>query len=182
MTCNCKKIFKIVGGLIIVAIAALLVVASQKPDEFRYERSALIDAPPAKIFPLINNLHQWDAWSPWAKMDPNAKSEFSRPDTGEGASMAWDGNMAVGKGRMTITKSVPNQNVTLRLDFEKPIAGTQDASLTLEPQDGKTKVTWASYGKMNFTAKVMGTIFDCESMMNEAMDEGLANIAATATK
>lgn len=62
------------------------------------------------------------------------------------------------------------------------MAGTQDASFTLEPVDGKTKVTWANYGKMDFKAKLMGTVMDCESMMNKAMDEGLANIAATVAK
>lgn len=102
MTCKCKRTFGIIGGAIVLGLAVLLFVASQKPDEFRYERSAVIDASPAKIFPLINNLHQWESWSPWAKMDPDAKSEFAGPDAGEGASMAWDGNMAVGKGRMTI--------------------------------------------------------------------------------
>jgi len=28
----------------------------------------------------VNDFHQWDAWSPWAKLDPDAKITFEGPD------------------------------------------------------------------------------------------------------
>ncbi|MDR7307298.1 hypothetical protein [Rhodoferax saidenbachensis] len=53
--------------LIVFAIAVLvlgvLVYASTKPDRFHVERSVRISAPPDAIFPLINDLHRWDAWT-----------------------------------------------------------------------------------------------------------------------
>ena len=40
----------------------------------------------------MNDFHKWDAWSPWAKLDPNAKTAFEGPSAGEGAVFAWAGN------------------------------------------------------------------------------------------
>src|SRR4051812_5398463 len=60
--------FEIIVTILIVialAIAAVLFLASRKPDTFRVQRAAIIDAAPEKIFPLISDFHQWRTWSPW---------------------------------------------------------------------------------------------------------------------
>ena len=62
--------FKTIAIVVVVLLAALLVFAATKPDTFRVERSTSIKAPPEKIFPLINDFHRWDAWSPWEKWIP----------------------------------------------------------------------------------------------------------------
>jgi hypothetical protein len=49
--------------------AAVLIYAAMRPDSFRIERSALIKAPPEKIF-HHQRLSPMDAWSPWEKIDP----------------------------------------------------------------------------------------------------------------
>jgi hypothetical protein len=54
-------------------VAATLLYAASRPDSFRVERSTSISAPPEKIFPLINDLHAWEAWSPWERIDPGVK-------------------------------------------------------------------------------------------------------------
>src|SRR5258707_1228630 len=82
--------------------------------------AASIAAPSEKIFPHVNDLHQWQAWSPWAKLDPAALTSFSGADAGTGAAMAWDGNNKVGAGKMTITESRAAECIRLRLDFRKP--------------------------------------------------------------
>jgi len=68
-------------ALAIIAVLFVILVTGQA-DEFTVTRSAKISAPPEKIFPHVNDLHNWEAWSPWAKLDPNAKNSF------EGAAMA----------------------------------------------------------------------------------------------
>ena len=59
--------------VVVVAIAALLVYAYTRPDNFTVQRSASIKAPPEKIAALIDDFHAWTAWSPWEKRDPNLK-------------------------------------------------------------------------------------------------------------
>jgi hypothetical protein len=51
-------------GIIILIVAAILVVAATRPDDFRVARSATINAPPQTVFSLINDFHVWPKWSP----------------------------------------------------------------------------------------------------------------------
>src|SRR5450631_1877413 len=115
--------FKKIAIAIVVLIAALLVFAATRPDTFRIERSTSINAPPEKIFPLINGFHQWEAWSPWEKIDPAIKRSYSGADSGKGAVYAWEGNKDVGQGRMEIVESTPSSNVLIKIDFMEPFEG-----------------------------------------------------------
>jgi hypothetical protein len=71
--------------LIPLAIIIILVLASKQPDEFGVTRTGSISAPSSAIFPHVNTLQKWAAWSPWAKLDPNSKTTFEGPDEGVGA-------------------------------------------------------------------------------------------------
>jgi hypothetical protein len=61
---------KIIVLVVVLLIVALLVFAATKPDTFRVQRATSINAPPERIFPLIDDFHSWGAWSPREKMDP----------------------------------------------------------------------------------------------------------------
>ena len=67
---------KIIGLVVVLAVAAVLVLAAMKPDVFRVQRAASIKAPPDKVFMLVNDFKRWDAWSPWEKKDPAMKRSF----------------------------------------------------------------------------------------------------------
>ena len=70
-------------NIILIAVAALVVffviIAAMQPTDFRTTRTARISAPPGVVFENVNDLHKWEAWSPWAKLDPNAKTAFEGP-------------------------------------------------------------------------------------------------------
>ena len=63
---------KILITLVAIVVVFLGVVAVQ-PSEFRVVRSATISAPAPAVFAQVNDLHKWQAWSPWAKLDPVMK-------------------------------------------------------------------------------------------------------------
>jgi len=50
--------FKTITLIVVAAIAALLIFAATRPDTFRVERTARINAPAEKIFPLIDDFHR----------------------------------------------------------------------------------------------------------------------------
>ncbi len=54
--------------IVAVAIAAVLafvvIFAATRPDTFRVQRSVTIEAAPEKIFPLIDDFHNWPGWAP----------------------------------------------------------------------------------------------------------------------
>ena len=168
-------------ALAFIAILFIVVILG-RPDDFTVTRAAGISAPPEKIFPLVNDLHQWDAWSPWAKLDPNAKNTFSGADAGPGAALAWDGNNKVGAGKMIITESQPGALIRLRLDFLKPMKATNTAEFTFQPEGGHTVVTWRMAGKSNFIGKIFGLFMDCEKMCGCQFEKGLASLKSLAEK
>lgn len=112
-----------------VIIAAVLIYAATRPNDFVVSRSASINAPAEAIFPLINDFKHWPEWSPFEKLDPNMKRTLSGADSGKGAAYAWEGNNKAGKGRMEIVNAVPSSLVSLRLDFEKAVPGQQHRRL-----------------------------------------------------
>ena len=164
-------------GLAVVVVAFVVVVAMQ-PSEFRVTRTATIDAPPAAVFEQVNDLRKWNAWSPWAKLDPNAKNTFEGPASGKGASFAWAGNSQVGEGRMTITESRPNERVAMKLDFVKPFEATNTTEFTFKPEGGKTVVTWAMSGRNNFVGKAVSLCMNCDKMIGGQFEQGFANLKA----
>jgi hypothetical protein len=94
--------------VLVVVIAAVLVYAATRPNDFVVTRSASIKAPAETIFPLINDFRRWPEWSPFEKLDPQMRRTLSGPDSGKGAAYAWEGNSKAGKGRMEITNSAPS--------------------------------------------------------------------------
>lgn len=169
-------IVKILAG-VAALIALFIVIVALQPADFRYSRSAVMKAPAPIVFAHVNDFRLWSAWSPWAKLDPDAKNTFEGPATGVDSKMSWAGNKNVGEGHMTIVESVPGEKIKMRLDFIKPMTATHTAEWTFQPQeDGQTLVTWSMYGQNNFIGKAMGLVMNCEKMMNGYFDEGLANL------
>ncbi len=167
--------------VIAVLLAALLGFAATKPDTFRIQRSALIQAPPAKIFPLINDFRAW-SWSPYEKKDPAMKRTFSGPAAGKGAAYAWHGNRNIGKGRMEILEAAAPSQVTIQLDFLEPFEAHNVAEFTLEPNGSGTNVTWAMHGPNTFLSKLMSVFFSMEKMVGPGFEAGLAALKAIAER
>jgi len=166
---------KILIGLAVVIVVFVIVVAT-RPSDYRVSRSATIAAPPAAVFPHVNELKKWDPWSPWMKLDPNAKSTFEGSAAGKGAAMSWAGNNEVGEGKMTITESKPNELVHFHLEFYKPMTGTSEAEFTFKPEGNGTTITWSMTGKNNFIAKAMCMFMDMDKMVGGQFEKGLASI------
>ena len=169
---------KIIGIVVVVLVAGLLIFAATRPDSFRIERSAVIKAPPEKIFAAINDLHRWTTWSPWEKLDPQLKRSYSGAESGKGAAYAWEGNSKVGAGRMEITDSALASKIVIKLDFIKPFEGHNIAEFTLQPGAQGTTVTWAMFGPSPYLSKVMGMFFSMDSMIGGYFEQGLANLKA----
>ena len=173
-----EYMFKIIALVAVLLIVGLLIFAATKPDTFRVQRSAGIKATPDKIFPLINDLHSWGAWSPWEKMDPGMRKVHSGAAQGTGAVYEWEGNSKVGKGRMEITDTSPPSKVVIALDFIKPFQAHNMTEFTLEPRGGATDVTWAMHGPTPYIAKIMHIFVSMDSMVGKQFETGLANLKA----
>ncbi len=165
---------KILIGLAVVIVGFLVVVALQ-PSQYRVARTAHIAAPPEALFPYVNDLHKFQVWNPWAKIDPAAKQTFDGPEAGIGAVSAWE-SKEIGDGRMTIVESRPNELVRYKMEFLKPFASTASADITLKVEGNQTIVTWGMSGENNFLCKAMGLLMSMDKMVGDEFAKGLASL------
>jgi uncharacterized protein YndB with AHSA1/START domain len=170
---------KILIGLAALVVLLVVVVALQ-PSEFRITRTATVAAPPSAVFAQVNDFHKWEAWSPWAKLDPAARNTFDGAPAGSGAVFAWAGNGQVGEGRMTIIESRPDELVRIKLEFMKPFAATNTAEFTFKPDGERTAVTWSMYGHNNFIGKAVCLVMNMDKTLGGEFDKGLAAIKSVA--
>jgi hypothetical protein len=168
-------LIKILIGAAVILLVLIVIVAT-RPDTFTVARSATINAPASVIFAHVNDLHQFQDWSPWAKLDPGCQINFEGPPAGTGASFAWSGNNKVGQGRMTIADSQPDELVRFRLDFLRPFKASNTAEFALKAQGNQTAVIWSMSGKNNFMFKAVGLFMDCDKMVGGDFEKGLATL------
>jgi uncharacterized protein YndB with AHSA1/START domain len=170
------KIILIILAVIAVAVIALLIYASTRPDSFRVQRSVTIKAPAEKIFPQLNDLRAQQAWSPWEAKDPAMKRTYGGEQIGKGAKYEWEGNKQVGHGRMEIVESTPPTKLVMKLDFITPFPANNMAEFILQPQGDSTVVTWAIYGPSPFMSKLMGVFMNIDTMIGKEFETGLAKL------
>src|SRR6185312_1939978 len=114
--------------------AAILLYAASKPSSFRVSRTANIAAPPARIFPLINNLADHNKWSPFAR-DPKINNKVGVPAEGTGARVDFDGSCA---GSLSITDSAPPSRIEMRLVMTKPMKADNLVEFGFVPYSGNS--------------------------------------------
>ena len=167
---------------LVLLIAGFAAVVAMQPSEFHVERTATVAVPPASVFAHVDDLHKWEAWSPWAKLDPAAKVAYEGAPAGKGAGFTWSGNDKVGEGRMTIVESRPAELVDIKVDFTRPFAGSNSSTFTFKPEGDGTAVTWAMSGHQNFLEKAVCLVMNGKKMIGDQLDQGLAQLKNVAEK
>jgi hypothetical protein len=169
-----KKLLYLLLGI----IALILIVAALLPGTYIVERTIEIAKPPEIVYPLVADYNQWLKWSPWPKMDPEAKQTVSGSPGTTGHSWSWEGKQA-GTGSITIAHTEENRAVHSKLVFKEPMSSEADDSILLEPTATGTKVTWRNSGNLPYP---VGRFFGLgiEGMLGPQFEEGLAAIKSLA--
>jgi uncharacterized protein YndB with AHSA1/START domain len=174
------EIIAIIAVVLAIAIAIVLILAASKPGRFSVQREISVKAPPEKIFPLINDFHQWGLWSPYEHKDPAMKRSYSGAADGKGAVYGWDGDKNVGSGRMEILDASLPSKIVIKLDFFKPFEGHNTAEFTMLPQGDATNLTtnltWLMHGPAPFMSKLMQVFMNIDNMIGKDFEIGLANL------
>ena len=166
--------------LVIAAlIAIVLLYATTRPDSFRVARSASIKAPPERLHALINDMHAFNTWNPYARKDPTMKGSYTGPTSGKGAAYAWESDK-VGTGSLEIIDTAAPSSVAMKLEFIKPFEAHNTAAFTIQPEAGATRVTWAMQGPVPYLAKLMHLFFNMDQMVGKDFEDGLANLKTLA--
>jgi hypothetical protein len=161
--------------VLVVAVGGFLAYAATRPDAYRVERTATMDAPSEIVFAQVEDFKAWAAWSPWEKMDPQMQKTFSDPSKGVGATYAWKGNDKVGVGKMTIMESAPPTRLEAKLEFVEPFESVARNGFTVASEGANaSRVTWFMEGNNNLMGKVFGIFMNMDSMIGADFERGLA--------
>ncbi len=168
--------------LLVLAAAVVLLgaVIATRPPGYRVVRSALVAAPAEVVYAQVADFHRWDAWSPWARLDPDMKTAFEGPASGLGAVYRWTGNQKVGEGLMTVTAATPPRDLTIRLQFVKPWEQTSTTAFTFVPEGGATRVTWSMSGSFDLLGRAMTLFMDMDRQVGPDFEKGLAALKKVA--
>ncbi len=177
------SLLKKIAGVLFGLVAILFSVGFLLPSAVHVERSVLINAEPAEVFDLVSNFNAWDAWSPWAQLDPDANMEII--GSGIGQTMFWSSeNPEVGEGSQVIVNLESPRYLKTHLNFGD--RGVADASFTLTPDNGATQIVWSLDTDMRegvplFLQPVTTYLgFLMDGMVGEDYEMGLQNLKTVA--
>jgi uncharacterized protein YndB with AHSA1/START domain len=167
---------KKIALLLLLAVGAVALLATRQPDSYSVERRLTMKAPPEAVFAQLNNFHAWEAWSPWAKLDPAMKATYSGAESGVGAVYEWEGNSDVGSGRMEIKQVTPPNEVVVALTFRSPMESQSVTTFQITPKDGGSEVIWTMRGNSELMTKVMGVFMSMDKMVGPDFEKGLSQL------
>jgi hypothetical protein len=104
----------------------------------RVERRITILAPPAAVFPFLNDLRNWPLWTAWSRRD-EMRFAYGGTVSGVGAEQRWQGCKM--DGVMRIVKSESDQ----RIDYEVAVNGGEYrlvGRFELHPDGACTRLVW----------------------------------------
>lgn len=159
---------------------ALLIGGLFIPSTFSVQRSALINAPPKKIYDFVVEPRQWARWSVWNQRDPNMKITYKGPPFGMGSKWEW-ASKTEGSGSMEFTRVVPDRAVEYSLSFPEYNMRSTGA-LTLEPAGNATKITWTNAGDVGRNPLKHYLALMMDRIVGPDFEAGLANLKALAEK
>ena len=102
----------------------------------KIKKTKHINAPIEKVYDIVSDLSQWQAWSPWLMMDPD-----THVDVKNKKDYSWEG-VRTGTGNMQITQEVQNESVDYNLNFLKPWKSKAKVRMEVKSNDGGTDVSW----------------------------------------
>lgn len=171
-----KKILLGALGVILIAVAGILVAAALQPSTYQLERHLDLAATPEEITPFLTDLRKWSLWNPWDRIDPNLQLTYSEPSSGVGAHYEWVGNDDVGSGRMDI-RSIEPMAVGYDLHFITPFDSRGRVTFSMTVQNPTTtRVTWAMTGNVSFMEKIFFLFSSMDAMLGPDFERGLHNL------
>lgn len=174
-----KKILLVIGILILLVLVSALFIKK----DYAVEREILINKPASEVYDYVRILRNQNAFSTFAKKDPDMKSVYTGTDGETGSVFAWEGNNEVGSGEQKITKLTKDQRIDIEMHFIDPFESYAPAYFTFETVTAnQTKIKWGMSGKMAYPLNFMRLFFDMEEMIGKEYQLSLQNLKSILEK
>ena len=167
------KTLKIIGMVVLAMVVILAIVIAMQPEKAHIEKSIVINAPAASIFPEVSNYKSFNVWSPWTKMDPAARETFEGAEASVGSKFSWEGSKT-GIGSQRIEEIEENKRVKCAMTF-KGYDGKFYSEFILTPNGNGTRVTW-TYDGENVGLKGKAIWVFAGSVLSSQYEQGLKDL------
>jgi uncharacterized protein YndB with AHSA1/START domain len=169
-----KLLIKIFGAIVALWLV-LVLVGFLLPGHYRVERTIVINAKPAAVYPLIGDLKAWRQWGVWFARDPAMQIEYSPATTEVGAWSQWK-SKSQGDGKMIISAVHPNDDFEYSMVFAD-IGMLSHGTMALAPTpDGATQVTMAMDGDLGHNPLYRWFGVFMNKLVGPDFEAGLANL------
>ncbi len=170
------KILSVILAVILLLIIGVVAAGAMLPTDIKISRTIEIDAPVKRVFNIVNSFEEYNDWSPWYELDPNAVYEtLGRPE-GEGARFRWESKKPeLGRGSQKIVASNPYHLV--RVELQYGLQGNGYSTYDLEAKDPTTTVfSWSYESNLGdgLLARYFG--FALKKRLAEDCERGLVNL------
>ena len=169
------KVLKRILIALVTIVVILVVIGFLLPKTRHVERSVVIDATPCAVFAQVNGFRNFNDWSPFVAVSPDADYAYDGPDFGVGSKITWNiPDPEPETGRQTIIASAPYERVDIELDLGR--GGNAQVAYLLQPENGGTHLTWSfdtDFG-INLVGRYFGLILDRQ--LGPLYAQGLANL------
>jgi uncharacterized protein YndB with AHSA1/START domain len=176
-----KKFLKKAGLWAGLFLLGLILISFVLPSEVSVRRSIVVQAPMERVFDQINDVRNWEKWSPWKRKDPTMVMSFSNPPVGQNAFYKWESqNKRMGNGTMTLSRVVPNEEIVTALEADS--WGSTSAKFQFSHESDGIEVAWSMNHKVGMLPwnKYFGMMMRSE--LKKQFDEGLKGIKFYAEK
>ncbi|MGK0430400.1 MAG: hypothetical protein ACJARX_002077, partial [Psychroserpens sp.] len=100
------KALKYILFLLLILFIGLAIYIAVQPNDFSFERSAVIKAPT----PVVYDYREWPRFSPWLEQDTAAVLTYKDKTSGIDAGYSWDGEL-LGIGSMQTIDVLKNKSI-----------------------------------------------------------------------
>lgn len=144
-------------------------------EDYSLQTSVVIDAPAKKIFDIMLDLRQFDAWNPFHVMDPSATSSITQVKPGVGSAYEYQGKR-IGRGRQVVVGISRPSLIVSEMTFLNRKTETARVEYRITEESTGTLVTWFMSGKRGFGQRVMARVLNLDSMMGKTFAQGLTKL------
>jgi effector-binding domain-containing protein len=173
---------KLLLKILLALIAVLFIGGLFLPAKTRVERQIEIARPASFIYQFVNGFKRYNEWSPYVAKDTASQYEYTGPETGVGAKMAWSSKV-LGAGSQTVLEAKENELIVVNLVFD---GGGGKAFYALEAKGDSTLVRWAFESDVGtaIPASIPGRWMNLlmDHFVGPDYEVGLANLKARVEK
>ncbi len=170
------KLLSKIGIGILSIIVSLLIVALFISNDFKVERTIIIEVPIDSVWANVNSFSALDKWDPWYDFDKEQKKEVTGIDGTVGAKNTWTSKVGiVGNGSQTLSKIEPPNLIETNVIVTSPRSLNAKGFLILEKSEVNTKVRWGIIVHLDYPSNLMKLLTKGKKM-GEVLSSGLSKL------